>query len=106
MDRSTRERMASLLATWRRSGQTAAAFCRRHAIKPQKLSYWKRVLGAGHRSTGAGASFVPVRLVTGGMASGSPVVEIVLVSGIRVLVGEGVSREQLGEVLGVLEERC
>jgi transposase-like protein len=98
--------MASLLAQWSRSGQTAAAFCRRHGIKPQKLWYWKRVLGAGHRPRGAGASFVPVRLVTCGTASGSPVVEIVLASGIRVLVGEGVGREQLGEVLGALEGRC
>ena len=36
--------MVGLLEQWRMSGESGAAFCRRHGIKPQKLSYWKRVL--------------------------------------------------------------
>jgi len=105
-----RERMRVLLGRWRRSGESAAAFCRRHDMRPQKLSYWKRVLGeagpivkrGGGRRRAPG--FVPVRLVGAGAVTSG--LEIVLGSGERVVVGEGVSRELLREVLLTLRERC
>lgn len=106
----TRERMRAVVERWRRSGESAAAFCRRRGLRPQKLSYWKRVLGeagpivkrrgGGRRAPG----FVPVRLLGAGAVTSG--LEIVLVSGERVVVGEGVSRELLGDVLRSLRERC
>ena len=108
---SVRERMRGLLEGWQRSGESAAAFCRRHGIKPQKLSYWKRVLGqakplARRRGPAQGLGFVPVRLVGRGEGARLGGLEIVLAGGERVLVGEGASPELLREVLVVLRERC
>lgn len=104
----TRERMAILLRRWQRSGQTAAAFCRRHGIKPQRLSYWKRVLGlAGpvvpRGSRRARSRFVPVRLVEAG---GAAPVEILLASGDRLVVHDGSSLELLRRAVAILREQC
>jgi hypothetical protein len=105
-----RERMRALVERWRRSGVTAAAFCRRQGIHPQKLSYWKRALGlAGpvvkRRRVSRGApGFVPVRLVGGSGATGH--LEILLAGGDRVVLHEGVSRELLCDALMVLREGC
>lgn len=107
--RVRRERMRVLIERWRRSGETAAAFCRRQGIDPQRLSYWKRVLGmaAGRKLTRQrrrAAGFVPVRLVDVGSAAGN--MEILLAGGDRLVVHEGVSRELLRDALTVLRERC
>lgn len=109
---SRRERMREALRRWRRSGLSAAAFCRREGMVPQTLSYWKRVLGPAkavvrRRRAARPVGFVPVRLVdsadgvatTGGL-------EIALASGDRLVVREGVSRELLRDALLVLRERC
>jgi transposase-like protein len=105
----TRERMRALVARWRRSGESQAAFARRHGIDPQRLSYWKRVLGREQPVADRGravASFVPVRLVglDGAMPSGT--IEVVLGAECRLVVREGVSRELLREVLSVLRQAC
>ena len=107
-----REEMGRVLARWRRSGLSAAAYCRRHGIRPQSLSYWKRALGlsqpiARRRSAARAVGFVPVRLV--GSADGVATagrLEITLASGDRLVVSEGVSRELLREALLALRERC
>lgn len=104
-----RERMRVLLEGWRGSGESQAAFSRRHGINPQKLSYWKRVLGFGQAkgaSRSAGLRFVPVRLVGVGETAGTSSVEIVMGAECRVVVREGVSRELLREVVAVLREAC
>jgi hypothetical protein len=105
-----RERMVRVVDRWRRSGQSAAVFCRRHRMKPQQLSYWKRALGeAGPaRTTGGPRSrrsrLVPVRLVDG-MKAGV-VLEVQLASGDRLVLHEGSPREVVQEVLGLLRSRC
>jgi hypothetical protein len=105
-----RERMRALVERWRRSGETAAAFCRRQRIHPQKLSYWKRVLGLTgpvvkrRRVSGRAPGFVPVRLLGGGVATGH--LEILLAGGDRVVLHEGVSRELMRDALIALRERC
>ena len=104
----TRERMRALLERWQRSGESAAGFCRRHGIKPQRLSYWKRVLGLSgaavpRRSRRAGSRFVPVRLVDAG---GSAPLEIHLTSGDRLVLQEDISLELLRQVVAVLRDRC
>ena len=106
-----RERMRALLEGWQRSGESAAAFCRRRGIRPQKLSYWKRVLGLSkpptrrRRRAARRVGFVPVRLVdsAAGRAGG---LEIALAGGDRLVVGDGVSRELLRDALLLLRERC
>jgi transposase-like protein len=102
----TRERMRRLLERWQRSGESAAAFSRRHGINPQKLAYWKRVLGKGlgRETTPAQPRFVPVRVVDEGSRGGT--VEIVIGASCRLLVQEGVSRELLRDIVAVVREGC
>lgn len=103
--------MKALLERWRSSGEPAAAFCRRHGMAPQKLSYWKRTLArpsrrAARPARAAQSGFVPVQLVDGpGEAAGGSV-EIVMGNGWRVLVRPGVSRELLAEVVAALRQAC
>jgi hypothetical protein len=106
-----REQMRRVLARWRRSGVSAAAFCRGHGIKPQKLSYWKRALGAGRVARrprdARPVDFVPVRLLDSmAGAAASEGLEITLATGERLVVRDGVSRELLRDALMVLRERC
>lgn len=104
-----RQRMVRVVERWRRSGQTGAAFCRAHGIKPQKLSYWKRVLGVAEasrvrRSSGPrGNAFVPVHLVDG---TGGAALEVHLSNGDRLILHEGSSAELRREVLEFLRGRC
>ena len=96
-----RERMAGLIEQWRTSGESGAAFCRRHGIKPQKLSYWKRVVGvptpASRRDRAS--SLVPITLLGGVGAASAPALEIHLAGGDRIVFPQGGS-------LAVLRERC
>jgi hypothetical protein len=105
-----RERMAGLLKQWRASGESGAAFCRRQGIKPQKLSYWKRVLGQaepvrGRAGRRAVSDLVPIRLVGVGVAS-STALEIHLSGGERIVFPQGGSLAVLREVVALLRARC
>lgn len=104
---TTRERMVRLVREFEGSGQTGAGFCRRHGLRPQRLSYWRRVLGrreAGPKRSRA-VSFTPVRVVpTEGLAlSGG--IEVTLSGGERLVVRPGTPVELVRGVVGVLRER-
>lgn len=106
---ATRERMVRLVGEFERSGQSGAAFCRRHGLRPQRLSYWRRVLGrrkAGRLRSEVPVSFTPVRVVASdglGLAGG---VEVTLSGGERLVVRPGTPVELVRGVVGVLRERC
>ena len=103
---SKRERMAGVLARWRRSGLSAAQFCRRNGIKRQALSYWKRALGPAARRIEQRVprpTFVPLQIVDEPVFEAA-VLEIVLASGDRVRVPAGTSVEQIRAVVSAL--RC
>ena len=105
-ERTSREQMRTILARWQRSGLSAARFCRRQGIDPQRLSYWKRVLGqTGRRGRARSVSFAPVQVVDLERASAG-CLEVVLPSGERLVLGAGVSPELLREVLQALRGRC
>lgn len=106
-----RERMAALLRQWRVSGESGAAFCRRHGIKPQKLSYWKRVLGRTTAVTRRGRGraergLVPVHLLTGIGTVGGTALEIHLSGGEHIVFPQGASLAVLRGVVELLRERC
>jgi len=42
--RRKREIWQKHLDGWKRSGQTQAAYCRQHGLKPKSFTYWKRRL--------------------------------------------------------------
>ena len=110
-----------LVAMWRRSGQSAAAFADRHGISLWALYWWARQGGAGAkgrrppqrsgRSTTAGApGFIPVRLVgeehSDPPAPAEGIVEIRLCGGDVVRVGGEVSVERLRAVVTAVRQAC
>lgn len=50
------------LASWQRSGLSAAAFCAREGYSETRLRYWQDRLEAPPRSQSSSVSFVPVAL--------------------------------------------
>ena len=108
---SEERRMVGLLKDWRASGESGAAFCLRHGIKPQKLSYWKRVLGEraparprGRRRQASG--LVPIRLLSDVAGVDRTALEIHLAGGERIVFPQGGSVAVLREVVELLRERC
>lgn len=103
---SKRERMAGVVGRWGRSGLSGAEFCRRNGIRPQALSYWKRVLepsAARVEQRVPRPAFVPLQIVDEAVAE-VPVLEIVLVGGDRIRVPVGTAAEQIRAVVSAL--RC
>ena len=104
--RTSRKRMRAIVGRWQRSGLSGVEFCRRHGIHPQRLWYWKRVLGEATRRRKARAvSFAPVQVVDLERA-GTASLEVVLTGGERLVLRPGISAELLREVLQALRERC
>jgi hypothetical protein len=89
-----------VMSAWRGSGETMWAFAREKGLVAQRLYRWSRQLRGEQRAT-----FHPVRLVGERRLTGERRIEIVLVDGRRVRVGEGFSPEDLDRVLDVLEGR-
>lgn len=50
------------LASWRRSGLSAAAFCTREGYSEARLRYWSERLGEAPRARSSSVSFVPIAL--------------------------------------------
>ena len=103
-----RAQMARLVKEWKRSGEPGRTFAARKGITAAKLFYWKLRLVGPERSRGRRTHrFVPVRVVGRGQWSGAEVsLEIVLESGERVRMSEGVSEETLRRAIRILRERC
>jgi hypothetical protein len=106
-----RERMARLVKQWRASGESGAAFCRRQGMKPQKLSYWKRVLGmagpARRRARRVTASgLVPIQLLGDVGAANHSALEIHLPAGELIVFPQDGSLAVLREVVELLRGRC
>jgi hypothetical protein len=109
-----REEMAAVLKELRLSDESAAAFGRRRGIKPQKLSYWKRVLGgsagprrprrSGRRMAVAASRFVPIELLSSSVDTAA--LEIHLPGGERIVFPASGSLATLRGVLSLLRERC
>jgi len=95
-----------VVEAWRRSGESPAAFARRHGIARRRLERWARRLGAADGRV----RFHRVRLVERGVADAVPrgvasSIEIEWVPGRRVRVPAGFAADDLARVLEVLEAR-
>jgi transposase-like protein len=100
------------LAAWRRSGQSAREYCRRHALCESLFYYWRRTLEKPQASTpsnsatGAAspsnAPFVPVRLI--GPPSTQAVLELVLRGGRIVRVPNGFAPDALRQLITLAEQ--
>jgi transposase-like protein len=106
MRRQTEERMTRLVRAWRASGEPQARFARQHGVRPWTLWYWSQKVGrAAPRRTTAQPAFVPVAIVP--EPAGPPIaIEVVLVSGERLVVPAGVDGPRLREVLTAVRAAC
>lgn len=91
-----------VMSAWRGSGETMWGFARANGLVAQRLYRWARHLRDGESSV----RFHPVRLLGGDRAVEGRKIEIELLDGRRVRVGEGFLPEELGRVLEVLEGRA
>ena len=98
----TAAQMARLVTRWRKSGESRAAFARRHGVSGWSFWYWCRKLSETAPAQTAVPLFVPVRVTPEAEAS----IEIVLSDGARVRVREGTSVEWVRAVVMALRSAC
>jgi transposase-like protein len=99
----TAAQMARLVARWRTSGESRAAFARRHGVSGWSFWYWCRKLSETAPPRTAAPMFVPVRVT---QEAEAPSIEIVLSDGARVRVREGTPVEWVRAVVMALRSAC
>ena len=103
---TTAARMTRLVTQWRASGEPQARFARRHGVRPWTLWYWSRKQAGAAPSRRPHPTFVPVQVVTEPTPQAGRAIEVVLVSGERLVIPDGVSSERLRAVLTALRAAC
>ncbi len=103
---TTAVRMTRLVAQWRASGEPQARFARRHGVRPWTLWYWSRKAPSATPTRTRRAAFVPVQVVPERPSPVAEAIEVVLVSGERLTIPAGVSRDQVRAVLAALRSAC
>lgn len=101
-----RQRLA-LAQRWYTGTETQEQFAQRHGLSRSALQYWVRQMTATPTTvaTGSAPAFAPVQL-TAPPVIADAAVEVVLVSGERVVVPPHASADQLRVVLSVLRPSC
>src|SRR2546425_5400488 len=99
----TAAQMARLVARWRMSGESRAAFARRHDLSGWSFWYWCRKLSETAPARVAAPMFVPARVT---QEADAPSIEIVLPDGARVRVREGAPVEWVRRVVAALRSAC
>lgn len=97
----TRQKMTALVRQWERSGETRAVFARRHGFTLARFDYWKRRVRREGTSA-AVTTFAPVRVVSDNTTPAAGTIDVVLDTGARVTIREGVSVDLLRTVLAAL----
>jgi hypothetical protein len=93
--------MTALVRQWERSGETRQVFARRHGLTLARFDYWKRRLR--RESTASTVpTFAPVRVVRDHATPAAATIEVVLDTGARITMREGVSVDLLRTVLAAL----
>jgi transposase-like protein len=89
-----------LIARWRASGQTVAAFCAAHRVSQATFYSWRQKLA--DRNPGPttqispGATFAPVRVVP------DPIAEVILLTGVVVRVPVGADPAAVARLVAAL----
>jgi transposase-like protein len=113
----TADEARSVLAAWRASGLSICGFARKHGLTAQRLSWWRRRLGAWEEEVvtdGVDAvergSLVPVVVSTmeSGQAGGTGVVSIQLRGGTSIVISEpsAVEPQWVARLVSELERTC
>jgi transposase-like protein len=106
MRRSSKSQRARLVAQWRGSGSSQAAFARRHQIHPRTFFDWIRACPA---APPAAAPFVPVHVVAASAVAPPDAAEgvtIVLPQGERLEVPAGASAAWVAAIVAGLRPAC
>jgi hypothetical protein len=98
-DRS-RCKMVALVRRWEQSTETREAFARRHGLTLASFEYWKRRVR--QETAASEVTFAPVQVMSSRGESGSSSIDVVLASGERLTIHEGVSMDLLRAVLATL----
>jgi transposase-like protein len=104
-ERPKARKMARLVAQWRTSGESQTGFARRHGVPPWTFWYWSRKLTDSSSGRPARSAFVPVQVVPE-VAPQLAAIEVVLVSGERLTIPDGVSSDRVRAVLAALRAAC
>jgi hypothetical protein len=103
--RSTKTQRARLVAAWRASDSSQAAFARRHHVHPRTFWGWVRetpMVGVAV----ARPAFVPVRVAADPPAVAAEGLDIRLASGERLHVAAGTSPVWVAAILAALRASC
>ena|SRR5437867_3043704 len=99
------ERMTKLLARRERHGWSWAELSRRSDLPVWKLCWWSRRLAKKRPVRRSKRAFAPVEIVASPREGGSPI-ELILTSGVRILVRGDFDAEHLRHVIKALEPGC
>jgi hypothetical protein len=92
-----------MVDAWRGSGETVAAFARRHGVDRRRLARWVRRVEGTTQTGEVVVPFHPVRVVGGAAARGTEApIEIAVGRAYQVRVPPGFAGEDLRRVLAVL----
>jgi len=94
-----------LIASWKKSGLSQAAFCRRERISLSTLSYWIRKIGKSSRKARSKQSFVELA-PSMSPSTLAPPIELVTPSGFQLRLSSGFLIDDLQRTLTVLKSSC
>jgi transposase-like protein len=97
--------MLAVVQQWERSGETRRVFARRHGVTLSCFDYWRRQL-LDARQAPTPVSFAAVRLTDSPEPTARDVMEVVLASGERLVIREGVSVDLVRRVVTALRPSC
>lgn len=103
-DREKENHWREVIARWRVSGLSMAAFCRQEGVPDKKFFWWKRQI-AGRDGKGIPenkAKFVPVRVqrdTAKPKSDGNGVIELVSPGGLVIRVSDGFDKDTLSSLL-------
>ena len=103
---SSERRRARLVALWRTSGETRAAFARRQGVHPRTFWGWCQADDPTRAESEMRATFLPVRVVDATPTAPAGEVEVVLTSGDRVYLRGESTRALLTHAVAVLRRPC
>jgi transposase-like protein len=89
--------MFSMIESWQSSGESQQAFCKSHEISFNTFYYWYKRYRQAQTTTPSPSSFIPVQVQP--VASGSPLVELILPDGRRLNIYQAVEASFLRTLL-------
>ncbi len=99
------ERMKKLLARRKRHGWSWPELSRRCGLPEWKLQWWRRRLEKTKPARRSERTFVPVQVIDAARRD-TPPLELITVSGVRILVTDSFDADHLKRVLKALEPAC